>query len=120
MCPNLRYVQLRGLKATGTSLRVLEQLQHLTQLRSLLVGLNLPDNSSLSLLTRIPNLQTLRLFALKVTDAGLLTLAAMKSLRVLAIDLADVSRTGIDALRKLRPDLQVIVQGRLRERIGPA
>ena len=118
--PNFKYLQLRGLRSTGASLRILEQLQHLTQLRSLLVGPNLPDNSSLSLLTRIPNLQTLRLYALKVTDAGLPKLQAMKSLRVVAIDLADVSRTGIDALRKLRPDLQVIVQGRLRERIGPA
>lgn len=118
-CRNIRYLQLTGLTKTLTSRRILEQTDQLTKLRSLIVGHNLPDDSTISLLTKIPDLQTLRLYAVKVTDLGLRQLARMKSLQMLAIDLAGVSRAGIYTLRESRPDLTVIVEGRLRERLGP-
>ena len=57
---------------------------------------------------------------MRITDAGLIQLAALKSLRVLSIDLPKVSRKGIAALREARPDLQVIVQGDMRRHLGPA
>lgn len=104
----------------STAVRVLEQLEQLETLRSLTVGQGLPDDSSITLLTRIPKLQTLYLAEVRISDAGLIQLAVLKSLRVLSINLPKVSRKGIASLREARPDVQVIVTGDMRRRLGPA
>jgi uncharacterized protein (TIGR02996 family) len=119
LATRLKCLQLLSLKTASTSVRVLEQLPQLKSLRSLTVGRKLPDDSSVGLLTQIPQLQTLRLYAEKITDAGLLQLAALKSLRTLDLDLPRVSRAGVYALREARPDLKVTVASDMRNRLGP-
>lgn len=116
----LRYLQLTGLKATKTSVKMLEQLSNLSRLKSLVVGQGHPDDTTIELMCAASQLQYLGLFPKHITDRGLLRVAEMQSLRVLELDTPLVSRRGVCTLREARPDLAIVIRGDMRRRIGPA
>lgn len=116
---NLRYLQLLGLKRTGPSHRILEQLRHLPELRHLVVGQNLPEDQQIGQLAAIPKLQCLYLCGHEVTDEGLLAVQDIRTLRALRLNSRHITRAGIYALREARPDLRVVAIDDTRDRLGP-
>ena len=116
---NVRYLSLLGLKKTGPSYRILEQLHHLPELRVLTVGRNLPTDEQIKELAASPKLQCLYLCGLNVTDKGLTAVAEIRTLRTLVVNSLRVSRAGIYALREMRPDLRVVAADDTLELLGP-
>ena len=117
---NLRYLQLLGLRQRENSIRALEQLTHLTHLRSLMIGTSHPDDDSMKYVTATQHVEFLGLYGKRLTDRGLKRIPEMTSLRYLAIDVPAVSRAAIEWLRRECPRLTIHVERDMRDRIGPA
>lgn len=115
----LRYLSLLGLRRTGPGVRTIEQLSELQELRVLVIGDNLPLDDHIPALAGIPRLECLYLCGHDVTDAGLLHLSGMASLKTVMVNSRRVTRAGIYALREARPDVQVAAIDDLRARLGP-
>ena len=68
-------------------------------------------DESLRLVAAMPALEEFKLGSAKVTDDGLLELAASKSLKKLSLSgLKQITPAGVERLRKARPELQVEVK----------
>lgn len=118
--PNLRYLELLGLHKQEPSLRALEQLPHLTHLRSLLIGTSHPDDDSMKFVTATQRVEFLGLFGKHLNDRALERIPEMPALRYLAMDVPGVSRAAIERLRRECPRLTIHVERDMRDRIGPA
>jgi len=117
---DLRYLRLSSLQKGGRSIRALEQLPHLAQLRSLQIGTSYPDDDSMRFVTATRRVEFLGLYGKRLTDRGLERIPDMPSLRYLAIDVPGVSREAIERLRRECPRLTIHVERDMRSRIGPA
>ena len=68
-------------------------------------------DESLPLLAHMPQLEELKLGSAQVTDNGLQTLAASKSLKKLSLSgLKNVTPAGIEKLKQARPELAIQTQ----------
>jgi len=68
-------------------------------------------DASLRLVSRMPVLEEFKIGSAKVTDEGLMELAASKSLKkVSLLGLKGITPAGVERLRKARPELQVEVK----------
>lgn len=75
----------------------------------------------LRLVSRMPALKEFVLGSAKVTDVGLMELAASKSLEKLSLrGLELVTPAGVQRLRKARPNLQIDIQYARAPRLGPS
>lgn len=119
VAPNLRFLSLSGLRPAKTTTSLLEQLSELRHLRSLGIGDKVPDDDTIRLIAETPRLSCLRLYSRHLSGSGLMSVAEMTTLRHLCIDLERVTRKDIYELRNARPELQIIVEGDMRKRLGP-
>lgn len=68
-------------------------------------------DESMELVAQMPNLEEFRLGSAQVTDEGLQLLAAAKSLKKLTLSgMKNITPSGIERLRKSRPELAIQVQ----------
>lgn len=69
------------------------------------------QDESMALVAKLPMLEEFKLGSAKVTDAGLQSLAASKTLKKLSLSgLKSVTPAGVDRLRQARPDLAIDVK----------
>ena len=92
---------------------LLSALLELPQLKFLRFAGAQVEDDDLAIVARHPSIEEVRIGTVNTTDAGLLKLAALKSLRKIGFDLAGavkpkISPEGITAFRKLRPDVEVL------------
>lgn len=94
--PRLRRIQLTGTPIRGPALATLSSLP----LFEMSLGRTLIDDTSLAYLTKMKSLDRLDLYATPITDAGGVTLARIRNLRVLSLDRTAIGNPTLIALGK--------------------
>ena len=99
------WLQLRGRRITGQSLR---RLQRLPCLCGLVLNNTSVGDTDLVLLHAFPKLESLTLDGSPITDKGLRYLEPLPSLKSVSLMSTLVSAKGVHKLQAERPDLQVL------------
>ncbi len=102
--------QLVWLKLGDTNISdaALAQVAKLKNLQKLHLEQTKVTDAGLKQLKGLPNLEYLNLYGTAVTDAGLADLAALKNLKTVYLWQTKVTEQGLAALKKNRPDLDVV------------
>jgi hypothetical protein len=103
-CHRLSQLFLVGCILQPASFQAMQNLPGLTELE--LSGSNLSDGH-LDELAKLQNITTLRMTATSVSDFGLNKLAIMPSLRQLDVSRTQVTNSGVLALQRANPNIQV-------------
>ncbi len=99
------WLQLRGRRITGQSLR---RLQRLPCLCGLILNNTSVEDTDLVLLHAFPKLESLMLDGSPITDKGLRYIEPLPSLKSVSLMGTGVSAKGVHKLQAERPDLQVL------------
>jgi Leucine-rich repeat (LRR) protein len=102
-----RITELR-LHGSGVTDELMDPISRLHYLKS--VSLSSPNlsNAGVLRLARLPNLTTLMLNGERITDDSLQGLASFPHLQRLTVSNTQVTAAGIAALRRRRPDLEIV------------